>query len=90
MRIETEIEALTVGSLRALLAQAERAGAGNDAAVSFSRRRSGGGHVARVEFEPGPRLVDGARIADLARIAESESRGAMVDDGVGLTHPSDG
>lgn len=52
MRIETEIEALTVGSLRALLAQAERAGASNHAAVSFSRRRTEGGHVARVEFEP--------------------------------------
>lgn len=51
MRIESEIEVLTVGSLRALLAQAERAGAGNDAAVSFSRRRNEGGHVARVEFE---------------------------------------
>lgn len=52
MRIETEIEVLTVGSLRALLAQAERAGAGSDAAVSFMRRRGDGGHVARVEFEP--------------------------------------
>ena len=52
MRIESEIEVLTVGSLRALLAQAERAGAGNDAAVSFSRRRTEGGYVARVEFEP--------------------------------------
>lgn len=42
MRIETEIEALTVGSLRGLLAQAERAGAGNDGEVSFMRHRRGG------------------------------------------------
>lgn len=52
MRIETEIEALTVGSLRGLLAQADRNGAGSDAAVSFMRRRGDGGYVVRVEFEP--------------------------------------
>ena len=58
MRIETEIEALTVGSLRGLLAQAERAGAGLDGEVTFMRHRRGG-YVARVEFEPVgvPRVV---------------------------------
>lgn len=65
MRIETEIEALTVGSLRGLLAQAERAGAGSDAAVSFMRRRGDGGYVVRVEFEPVgvPRIERAARLA---------------------------
>lgn len=60
MRIEIEIESLTVGALRTVIAAVERSGGADDAAVTFSRRRGEPGeagyaaYVARVDFQPGP------------------------------------
>ena len=52
MRIEIEIDALTLESLRGLVAQVERAGGGPDAVIAFTRRRKDGGFVACAEFVP--------------------------------------
>lgn len=87
MRIEVEMgAALTVGALRDFVVQVERSGGGPAAYVTFSKRRGDGVVVACAEFEP-------ARSKTWFEMAlEAESRGEMMNDGVGLTHPpvSDG
>ena len=61
MRIETEIEALTVGALRDFVGQVERSGGDASAYVTFSKRRGDGVVVACADFEPAPTIREVAR-----------------------------